>query len=167
MTEQQEITVETDAESPKPRLDAGRAEAGIGYKLRMAQILAFRAFEEQLTGFGRAPRYLGLLSVILEHPGQTQSRIAEAVALRRSSLVKILDQLEEDGLLTRKASPNDRRSNGVWLTEHGRKTVDTLLLKAEDEERRLVDGMSDEQVACLHSGLEQLIANLSSRPETD
>lgn len=162
MTLQQKLAMETEADSQKPRLDAGRAEAGIGYKLRMAQILAFRAFEEQLTGFGRAPRYLGLLSVILEHPGQTQSRIAEAVALRRSSLVKILDQLEQDGLLTRRASANDRRSNGVWLTDQGKETVKTLLREAEAEERRILSGMSEEQVACLHSGLSQLITNLST-----
>ena len=100
--------------------------------------------------------------MILEYPGQTQSRIAEAVALRRSSLVKILDQLEQDGLLTRRASANDRRSNGVWLTDQGKETVKTLLREAEAEERRILSGMSEEQVACLHSGLSQLITNLST-----
>ncbi len=143
------------------RLDAGSAEETIGYKLRMAQILAFRAFEERLKGFGRAPRYLGLHAVIQKHPGQPQSRLAEAIALRRSSLVNILDQLEADGLLERKSIPNDRRSNGVWLTKAGAKTVDALLLEAEKEEQKISCGMSEEQMECLNSGLSHIIHNLS------
>ncbi len=142
-------------------LGAGVAGEMIGYKLRMAQILAFRAFEEKLSKYGKAPRYLGLLSVIREHPGQPQSRLAEAVALRRSSLVNILDQLESDGLLVRKPSPDDRRSNGVWLTEKGEKVTSSLFEEAKLEEARLVQGMSTEQMDCLKSGLSQIISNLN------
>ena len=53
------------------RLGAGPAEDMIGYKLRMAQILAFRAFEEKMSTYGKAPRYLALLSVIRQNPGQS------------------------------------------------------------------------------------------------
>jgi len=141
-------------------LDAGPAGETIGYKLRMAQILAFRAFEERLAKYGKAPRYLGLLSVIREHPGQPQSRLAEAVALRRSSLVKILDELEKDELLVRKPAPHDRRSNGVWLTDKGEQITKALFEEAQREELRLMQGMTDEQIKCLNTGLSQLISNL-------
>lgn len=141
-------------------LDAGPAGETIGYKLRMAQILAFRAFEERLVKYGKAPRYLGLLSVIREHPGQPQSRLAEAVALRRSSLVKILDELEKDNLLVRKPAPNDRRSNRVWLTDKGEQVTKALFEEAQQEETRLMQGMTDEQIECLSAGLSKLISNL-------
>lgn len=142
-------------------LDAGPAGETIGYKLRMAQILAFRAFEERLVTYGKAPRYLGLLSVIREHPGQPQSRLAEAVALRRSSLVKILDELEKDNLLVRKPAPHDRRSNGVWLTDKGEQITNALFEEAQREESRLVEGMTNEQIECLNVGLSRLISNLN------
>ena len=46
-------------------LTAGDGEGQIAYKLRLAQIAAYRAFEERVTGYGKAPRYLGLLLTLI------------------------------------------------------------------------------------------------------
>ncbi|MBE9640508.1 MarR family winged helix-turn-helix transcriptional regulator [Salipiger mangrovisoli] len=143
------------------RLDAGEAEDTIGYKLRLAQILAFRGFEQRLTDHGRAPRYLGLLSVIRAHPGKPQSRIAEAVALPRSSFVTILDQLSADGLIERRPSTFDRRVNGIWLTPEGETVVAGLMQEAQRYEAEMTRGMSAEDIACGLRVLQKLIDNLS------
>lgn len=132
----------------------------IGYQLRMAQILAFRAFEERLTKYGRAPRYLGLLATIRAEPGLSQNKLAEAVALRRSSLVNILDQLEADGLLVRKAAPNDRRRNGVWLTDKGQAIVTALLREAKAEDVRMTKDLTEDQIRELNDALAKIIENL-------
>ncbi len=138
------------------------ADGVLGYKLRMAQILAFRAFEERLTAFGRAPRYLGLLAAIRQEPGLSQNRLAQVVALGRSSLVSILDQLETDGLLERKPAPGDRRRNGVWLTTKGNQTVDALLREALKEEAMLTRGLTASEVLTLKTFLDIVIDNLRS-----
>lgn len=140
--------------------DTGPLGDFIGYQLRMAQILAFRAFEERLTKYGRAPRYLGLLATIRAEPGLSQNKLAEAVALRRSSLVNILDQLEADGLLVRKAAPNDRRRNGVWLTDKGQEIVTALLREAKAEDVRMTKDLTTEQIGQLNAALAKIIENL-------
>lgn len=145
------------AESP-----AEGADSVLGYKLRMTQILAFRAFEERLTDYGRAPRYLGLLAAIREEPGLSQNRLAQVVALGRSSLVNILDQLEADGLVERKPAPGDRRRNGVWLTNKGSRTVDALLREALKEEAMLTRGLTADEVLNLKTFLDKVIENLRS-----
>lgn len=142
-------------------LDAGAVEGSIGYKLRLAQILAFRAFEQELSGYGRAPRYLGLLSVIRSHPGQPQSRLAEAIALKRSSLVPILDLLTKEGLVERKPSEQDRRTNCIWLTQKGEQTVEKLIQEAKNYDTKMTRGMSGEEVKTTLSLLQKLIDNLS------
>ncbi len=141
-------------------LDAGAAEATIAYKLRLAQILAFRAFEEKLAARGRAPRYLGLLAIIGSHPGQPQSRLAEAVALRRSSLVTILDILTEEALIERRPAPGDRRSNGVWLTAKGERMVTDLLTESRRHDAMLTAGISAEEIETTLRVLDRVIANL-------
>jgi DNA-binding MarR family transcriptional regulator len=146
------------SEAEEKREDAAREM--LGYKLRMAQILAFRAFEERLTKYGRAPRYLGLLAAIRADPGLSQNRLAEAIALRRSSLVNILDQLEADGLLLRKPSPNDRRRNGVWLTEKGHQIVTALLREAEIEDMRMTKDLTKDEIKSLNTFLSRIILNL-------
>lgn len=151
----------TDREDSQLRLDAGEAEETLGYKLRLAQILAFRGFEQRLTDCGRAPRYLGLLSVIRAHPGQPQSRIAEAVALSRSSFVTILDQLSAEGLIERRPSDFDRRVNGIWLTPQGEELVARLMQEAQRYEAEMTRGMSAEEIASGLRVLQKLIDNLS------
>lgn len=145
---------------PSPEDDADPAQNMLGYKLRMAQILAFRAFEAKLTRYGRAPRYLGLLATIRADPGLSQNRLADAVALRRSSLVNILDQLEADNLLVRKPSPTDRRRNGVWLTEKGQQTVTALLKEAALEDARMTKDLTNDEINALHTILARVIHNL-------
>lgn len=145
---------------PSPEDDADPAQNMLGYKLRMAQILAFRAFEAKLTRYGRAPRYLGLLATIRADPGLSQNRLADAVALRRSSLVNILDQLEADNLLVRKPSPTDRRRNGVWLTEKGQQTVTALLKEAALEDERMTKDLTNDEINALHTILARVIHNL-------
>ncbi|MDP2779852.1 MarR family winged helix-turn-helix transcriptional regulator [Devosia sp.] len=145
---------------PSPEDDADSAQNMLGYKLRMAQILAFRAFEAKLTRYGRAPRYLGLLATIRADPGLSQNRLADAVALRRSSLVNILDQLEADNLLIRKPSPTDRRRNGVWLTEKGQQTVTALLKEAALEDARMTKDLTNDEIKALHTILARVIHNL-------
>ena len=126
-----------------PPLTAGPVENSVAYKLRLAQIAAYRAFEERVSGYGVAPRYLGLLSIIGANPGQPQSRLAEAIALQRSSLVAILDRLEADGLLERRAADSDRRSKAVWLTQAGRALLNELSALASRHEERLCQGPLD------------------------
>src|ERR1700712_3123135 len=111
---------------PDLRLTPGKLSNTIGYQLRLAQIAAYRGFEGSLAQHGIAPRYLGLLGIIEAHPGQPQSRLAEAIALKRSSLVPIIDRLESDGLVDRRPSPTDRRYKAVWLTTKGKRIVTEL-----------------------------------------
>ena len=143
--------------SPGPLADT------IGYRLRLAQIAAYRAFEGTLGRYGAAPRYLGLLCLIAHQPGQPQSRLAEAIALKRSSLVAIIDRLEEAGLVERRPSPADRRYKSVWLTAKGARVVRELTERARVQEERLGAGMSAADRANLVRLLELVTRNVSGR----
>lgn len=142
------------------RLSAGPLGATVAYRLRVAQIAAYRRFEAVLDQYGSAPRYLGLLAIIGTEPGQPQSRLAEAVSLQRSSLVAIIDRLAAEGLVERRHTPRDRRVNAVWLTERGRCVVAELVALAEQEEARLSAGLSRDEHADLARLLDRVIENL-------
>lgn len=143
------------------RLASPAIDGQISYKLRLAQIVAYRGFEGVVTGLGAAPRYFGLLCIIRDNPGQAQSRLAEAVALQRSSLVTILDRLEADGLVERRAVSGDRRMKQVWLTPEGGRTLDLLLPQAEAHEAAMTAGLSEEEKALFLRALDQVVQNLS------
>jgi MarR family transcriptional regulator for hemolysin len=51
--------------------------------------------------------------------GVRQVVLASHVGIEGPSLVRLLDQLEALGLVTRRDDPDDRRAKGLWLTEAG------------------------------------------------
>ncbi|GGL61632.1 MarR family winged helix-turn-helix transcriptional regulator [Wenxinia marina] len=149
-----------DVPPPAAPLVPAGLEQDVGYRLRLAQILSYRSFEDRVTGYGAAPRYLGLLALIDGNPGESQSRLAEAVGLQRSSLVTILDRLEADGILAREAVEGDRRSKAVTLTDRGRQVTAELRALAAESEARALDGLDAATRATLVAALDRIIANL-------
>ncbi|MBF9035718.1 MarR family transcriptional regulator [Rhodobacterales bacterium HKCCE2091] len=144
----------TDAETPDDLSDM------ISYQIRLIQIAAYKNFESRTRGFGSAPRYFGLLRIIEANPGSSQSRLAEAVCLDRSSLVPILEALEAEGIVERRASTSDRRVRRVFLTTAGRKLLGDLRSRVERHEEDLVAGLPGPERAQLAGLLQRLSANM-------
>jgi DNA-binding MarR family transcriptional regulator len=88
----------------------------LGYRLRLAQQAVFRDFARSIPDL--SPGRVGVLVLIESNPGVTQSRLARAVGLDRSTLVGLLHRLEGRALIQRRRG-TDRRTNGLWLTPKG------------------------------------------------
>lgn len=153
-------TLEADGDDAVPLQLGAEFADSVNYRIRMAQILAFRLFEKRMPGYGGAARYLGLLSIIRTNPGQPQHRLAEAVGLQRSSLVPILDRMEDNGIIERRDAEGDRRSKAVWLTAKGDEVVAELSAPALEMETKTLAGLNRDQVDCLIQGLDRVIENL-------
>ncbi|MGV3490789.1 MAG: MarR family winged helix-turn-helix transcriptional regulator [Devosia sp.] len=52
-----------------------------------------------------------------------QNALADAIGIEGASLVRLLDELQASGLITREPDPSDRRANAVNLTSPGRAVV--------------------------------------------
>lgn len=109
----------------------------LGYHLRRTQVAIFRHFSRTVAAATDiTPGLLGMLQVIAANPGLAQSRLAEAMEVDRSTIVKVVDQLQARGLITREPSPSDKRSYGLRLTAHGAAElprIQRLMLAHEDE----------------------------------
>ena len=134
-------------------LDHGILPDLIGYQLRLAQLAVFRDFERTVSDLGVSPGRVGVLVLINGNAGITQSRLAEAVGLDRSTLVPVLDDLERRGLVERRRGM-DRRTNGLSLTASGKRLLGRVKRRIEAHERRMVSGMTEKE-------REQLVALLA------
>jgi DNA-binding MarR family transcriptional regulator len=109
----------------------------LGYHLRRTQVAIFRHFSGTVSTIeDLTPGLFGMLQVIAANPGLGQSRLAEAMEVDRSIIVKVVDQLEGRGLIIRWPSPNDKRRNCLRLTDQGRtalRRMESLVLRHEDE----------------------------------
>ena len=58
--------------------------------------------------------------------GLKQSELAEMLDLQPISLTRLLDRLADNGLIERRADPNDRRANRLFLTPAARPLLERL-----------------------------------------
>jgi DNA-binding MarR family transcriptional regulator len=125
--------------SKQAPLSAGVLPGLIGYRLRLAQQAVFRDFALSVPGV--SPGRAGMLLLLEANPGVTQGRLAHAVSLDRSTMVGVIDGLEEAGLVERRRG-NDRRTNGLWLTRAGKSMTALLRRRIERHERRVASKLS-------------------------
>jgi DNA-binding MarR family transcriptional regulator len=99
----------------------------LGFHLRRAQVALFKHFARSVGAeAGITPGLFGMLQVIAANPGLAQSRLAEAMEVERSTIVKVVDQLSARGLIERVPSQVDRRSHCLMLTQAGQEELAKL-----------------------------------------
>jgi DNA-binding MarR family transcriptional regulator len=127
----------------------------LGYRLRLAQQALFRDFAASVAEL--SPGRVGILLLIEANPGVTQSRLAHAVSLDRSTMVGVLHALQARGLIERRRG-EDRRTNGLWLTLGGRTLVGRLKRRIQQHERRVASRLTVAEREQLIGLLEKLTA---------
>ena len=92
----------------------------VGRQLRMHSMPA-------LDSLGIRPRHLLTLTVLRDLGGSSQADLSTLLQIDRTNLVGLLNELEAEGWIERRRSPEDRRRHLVELTPAGSE----LLSKAE------------------------------------
>lgn len=65
------------------------------------------------------PAYLGVLMSLWREDGLKANELARRAGLEPSTMTGLLDRMERDGLLERRADPHDRRASRIHLTQDG------------------------------------------------
>ncbi len=117
-------------------LDLGILPELLGYQLRRAQLTVFQHFAGALGDQNVSPGQVGLLVLVSRNPGISQTALAKAIGVERSTLGEAIDRLLKRRLLLRKPAPQDRRSYALRLSASGEKFLDDFvprLLRHEEE----------------------------------
>jgi DNA-binding MarR family transcriptional regulator len=80
-------------------------------------------FAAALRPVGLRPPQFGVLNLVDAHPGITQQELVAGSLIDPSSMVAVIDELEELGLAERRKHPEDRRKHAVHLTPKGKRTL--------------------------------------------
>lgn len=124
-------------------LDFGVLDAFVGFQLHKARNVAATALHRMIAP-DILPGHFPILYLIAHNPGQTQSAIAKAVGLDRSTLVPILNRFERDGWIKRAVSSGDKRAHALTLTEAGKAKLDELYDKVASLETRISAGLGSQ-----------------------
>src|SRR5579859_5127905 len=91
----------------------------------IAQLGAHAAsqFAERLRVLDLAPSDAGILRLLRASAGLSQQELGARLGIHPSRLVAILDNLEQRGMVERRANPDDRRLYSLYLTASGAETL--------------------------------------------
>ncbi|MDK8462376.1 MarR family transcriptional regulator [Marinobacter sp. SS13-12] len=78
--------------------------------------------------------------------GLTQRELARLMAIENPTLVRLLDSLEQQGLIERRPCPNDRRARRLHLTPDGTEFMNVLTERAAKLREEMLEGISDEDI---------------------
>ncbi len=146
----------TRSETANDPVDLGLLPNLLGYQLRRAQLLMFQSFAESMSKYEISPGQFGVLMIISENPGLNQTRLSGALGIDRSTMVAVLDGLEERGLMARTPSPTDRRSHALLLTPAGKTLLQKVRPALEAHERRIAEPLTERERATLLSLLRRV-----------
>jgi len=82
--------------------------------------------DQRARQFGISRAQWTVLVRLQRYEGLKQSELAEMLELQPISLTRLLDRLERNGLIERRADPNDRRANRLHLTPAARPLLKRL-----------------------------------------
>jgi len=139
----------------------------LGYLFKHVQMRMHELNEEALAPFGIDGRELGILLVLAGHEPGSQQQAAQRLGIDRTSMVTLLDALEDKGLVSRHPHAADRRRNVVELTDAGRDTAQRAAQASERAEADLLAPLSSQEGDRLRKALQAIVANPSPNAESD
>ena len=91
----------------------------LGLLLRRAHWRAAAVMSEALRPLGIELRHFAVLLVLVNRGPTEQRDLVEATGSDKAGIMRIVDDLERDGLAVRKSVPGDRRVRAVEITPKG------------------------------------------------
>ncbi|MFD4509411.1 MarR family winged helix-turn-helix transcriptional regulator [Streptomyces sp. NPDC058457] len=132
-------------------------EARLGYLLKHVQAELARTSAEALAPYGMDGHELAVLVVLAGPERLSQIEVAGRLGVDRTTMVALLDGLEQRGLVERRRSPQDRRRNIVELTDAGRERMGRAEEARLAAERRFLAPLDDPTAATLVRALRALL----------
>jgi DNA-binding MarR family transcriptional regulator len=114
----------------------------LGYLLKHVQLRFAEQGAMALEPLGITGRQLAVLVVLDAGEPLSQLEAAGKLGVDRTTMVALIDELEELGLVVRRKSATDRRKNIVELTDRGRDALDRGNDIHQDAEKKFLNPLS-------------------------
>ena len=122
-------------------------ESQPGHAIRRLHQAAVAIFAHEIGDLGITPVQYAILQMVHNQPGFDQRTLARNIALDTSTTAGVVDRLEARGVLTRNASPSDRRVRLLSLTPAGEQLLLDTIPRMEKAQQRILAPLSPAQQA--------------------
>jgi DNA-binding MarR family transcriptional regulator len=123
-------------DTPEPLLDS------LGFLITRSHQLMHREFSAVLEPLGILPPHFGLMTTLVTLGPVSQAEISRQLGVSAASVVQLVDELEERGLVERRRPETDRRTQLVHLRPEARRVRDRAEQRAKRALGKRLDGLS-------------------------
>ena len=160
--------INSDSAAASP---AGSAASSAPFLGEYLLFLLAAASASASAGFHAIARQHGLrvpewrvLACLHDRDGQMVTRLAALALMEQSAMTRVVERMEERGLVTRQGDTRDRRRVRVFLAPSGRALLDPLLARAREQEAQVLACLPPTQRHALKPMLASLLDALPGNP---
>ena len=126
-----------------------RAQDNLGFCLSRAALIMQTAVNSALSDVGLSRLSWTVLASICFDSVDSPSQLAKFIGLERTTVSRIITQLEKDGFVTRQPNQRDGRGHKVELTARGHKVCEHAPLLIQNAMRPYLVDVSENEVGQL------------------
>lgn len=120
-----------------------------------------RAFDRRAVTLGVTRAQWKVLIRLSRNPGVRQVELADKLDIEPITLSRIVDRLEEAGLVRRAPDPTDRRAWRLELTDKAQPLIAKLRKLADGLMEEAFEGLGDDELALMRAKLMKIRENLA------
>ena len=143
--------------------DTGFVPNYLAYLLARASFVVSNEFHARLKDWDLTVPEWRVLACLSDVEGLSVGELAAMALMKQPRLTKVLDRMEDDGLVERRDTAADRRRTPIHLTPKGRATVKPVLRAARAHEAALLEQFSEEERAVIKHALDLLIGGSAAK----
>jgi len=135
-------------------------ERSVGFLLHEVSRLLRRNFNRRVQDLGMSQAQWQALAHLSRLEGASQVTLAERLEIQPITLGRLIDRLEEAGLVERRRDPADRRAVRLYLTDKAQPLIDRMWAVAAKTREDAMASLPDERRELLIETLYAMKANL-------
>jgi DNA-binding MarR family transcriptional regulator len=123
-----------------------RAPLAAAVTLRLGHLFSRWLERNVVTGLGSSAPQLMLVVLLARHKTLTMGEAAELLDVTPRAITRLVDSLEKEELVSRQASPHDKRVYLISVTAKAELMAKTMMPKHEKKMTEVFDVFTDEEL---------------------
>jgi DNA-binding MarR family transcriptional regulator len=119
--------------------------SGIAFLLSQLGAHTAERFAERLRELDLTPAHVGVLRVVGQRPGLSQQALSKEMGTLPSSIVRLVDELEDRGLVERRRSRTDRRQQELFVRDDAGERIAAVLDVVGAHDAEVTAGLSAQE----------------------
>ncbi|WP_298836313.1 MarR family winged helix-turn-helix transcriptional regulator [Clostridium sp.] len=116
-------------------------------------------FNERLIPLGVTRVQWIAMYYLLKYGDLSQHELGERMDIKESTVARLLDRMEEEGLIKRSKAREDKRVTYINLTHKGRERIEELLPEGQKMSKLFSMSITEEEIQVFKRALQKFLGN--------